>query len=73
MELGTWGFGVEHPLGLHLVDRGEGEVGIDRSRAIAGQRGEMVHLAGLTRLHDQAAHRAGALADEVMVDGSRRQ
>ena len=47
----------------------EDEVRAHGRRAVAEQEREVHRLARLTRLDDQAAHRAGALADEVRVDG----
>jgi hypothetical protein len=50
-----------------LLDRGEGEIGVDRLRTVTGQRAEMMHFARLAGLDDDAGHRAQALADQVMM------
>jgi len=60
----------DDPLGLHLVDRGEGQVGIDRAGTVARQQGEVLHLAGLARLDDESAAGPRAGADEVVVDAA---
>src|SRR5947209_3466932 len=52
---------------LDRDQRLEGEIGIDRLRAVAGEAGEVVHLARLARLDHQADRGAQALADEMMV------
>ena len=49
------------------------EVGVDGGGAEAQQAGEVVHLARLAGLDDEAALRAQALADEVVVDGGDGQ
>ena len=59
--------------GMHVGDRLEGEIGVDRFRAIAGQHAEMVHLARFADFHHDADGGAQTLADQMMVDGSRRQ
>ncbi len=52
----------------HGVQRLEGEVGVDRLGAVAGQHAEMMHLARLAGLHDQTDRGPQPGADEVMVD-----
>ncbi len=52
---------------LHGDQRLEGEIGIDRFRAVAGQAREMMHLARLAGLQHQADRGAQALADQVMM------
>ena len=52
---------------LHGDQRLEGEIGIDRFRAVAGQTREMMHLARLAGLHHQPDRGAQAFADEVMM------
>ena len=47
----------------------EDEIGIDRTGAVADQAGEVMHVARLAGLEDQADFRPRAFADEVMVDG----
>ena len=39
---------------VHVEQRVEGEIGIDRLRAIAGKAAEMMHLARFAGFHDQA-------------------
>ena len=55
------------------VERLEHQIRVDRARAIAEQRGEVVHLARLARLEDDPGAQARALAHEVVVDGGHRQ
>ena len=45
----------------------EGQIGVDRLRAIAREHAHMVHFARLTRLDHQAGFGAQALADQMMV------
>ena len=54
-------------LGDHVLDRVEGQIGVDRRGAEAEQEGEVVHLAGLAGLDHQADLGAGLLADQVVV------
>ena len=56
-------------LGEDLLQRLEGEIGVDRLRAIAGQHRELMHLVRLAGLHDQADLGAQALPDQVMMHG----
>jgi hypothetical protein len=46
----------------------EGQVRVDRARAVADQAGEVVDLARLARLHDDPGGVARAFADQVVVD-----
>ena len=55
------------------VERLEHQIRVDRVRAIAEQRGEVVHLAGLARLEDDPRAQPRALAHEVVVDGGDRE
>ena len=52
------------------ADRLEHQVRVDRAGAVADQRREVVDLARLAGLDDQAAAQARALADQVLVDGA---
>ena len=45
---------------LHGDQRLEGEIGVDRFRAVAGQTGEMMHLARLAGLHAPARPRCAS-------------
>ena len=65
--------GHEDALPDHVVDRLEGDIGIDGAAAVADQQREVVHLAGLARLQDQAHARAQALADQVVVQAGNRE
>ncbi len=56
-----------------LVQRGEGQVGIDRPGPIAGEQGEVMHLAGFAGFDHQAAARAAFLADQMMVHAAGGQ
>ena len=47
--------------------------GVDGLGAIAGEQREMMHLARLAGLHDEADRRAQAGADQMVVHGRRRQ
>ncbi len=53
--------------GLH------GQPGVHGLGAVAGQHGEVVHLARAAGLHHQAGAGAQALADQVLVHGRQRQ
>ena len=52
-----------------LLQRLEGEIGVDGLRTVAGEHAELVHLVRLPGLHDEAHPGAQALADQVMVHG----
>ena len=58
-------------LGQHGLDRLEGEIGIDRLGAIAGKRGELMHLVRLARLHDEAHRGPEPAADQMMMHRAR--
>ena len=58
---------------MHAAQRIEGEIGVDRLRAVAGEAAEMMHLARLAGLDDEADRGAQALADQVVVHGRRRE
>ena len=64
---------VSRAVADHAVDRLEGDVGVDRAAAVADEQREMVHLAGLAGLEDQADAGAQALADQVVVQAGDRQ
>ena len=53
----------------HRGERLEGEVGVDRLGAVAGETSKMMHLARLAGFDHQPDRRAQALADQVMVNG----
>ena len=54
---------------LHRDQRLEGEIGIDRFGAVAGEAGEVMHLARLAGFDHEADRGAQALADQVMMHG----
>ncbi len=58
---------------LHGDQRLEGEIGIDRLRAVAGETAEVMHLARFAGLDHEADRGAQALADQVMVHGRGRE
>ncbi len=55
-------------LALHRGERLEGEIGIDRLGAVAGEAGEVVNFARLAGFHDEADRGAQALADQMVMD-----
>ncbi len=55
--------------GVHRDQRLEGEIGIDRFRAVAGEAAEVMHLARLRGFHDEADRGAQPLADQVVMHG----
>ncbi len=61
--------GGEHALALEVFEGLDGEIGIDGTGAVADEEGEVHDLAGLAGLDDEGDLRAGAFADEVVVDG----
>ena len=54
---------------MHGFDGLEGEIGIDRLRAVAGKAGEVMDLARLAALDHEADRGAKPLADQVVVHG----
>ena len=58
----------DDPLGLHLVDRGEGEIGIDRAGPIPGEQREVLHLAGFAGFDHDSAAGSRPRADEMMMN-----
>ena len=63
----------QHPLAHEVVQGLEGEVGIHRARAVADEQREVMHLARLAALDDEADLRARAFADQVMVHAGHGQ
>ena len=57
----------------HGVERLEGEIGIDRLGAVAGEQAEMMHLARLAGLDHEARLGAQAVADQMMMHGRHRE
>ena len=60
--------GLEEPVFAGLPEGLEGEIGIDGVGAVANEKAEVVHLAGLTRLDDDADPCPQLLPHESMVD-----
>ncbi len=58
---------------VHVGQRVEGKIRVDRFGAIARQQAEMVHFARLAGFHDETDRGAKPLADQVMVHGSGGQ
>ena len=56
-----------------VLDRLHGEVGVDRRGAVAGQQRDVVDLAHVSGLDDQADLGAGLLAHQVVVDRAGQQ
>ena len=56
-----------------VLDRLHGEVGVDRGGAVPDEQRDVVHLAHVAGLDDQADQGAGLLADEVVVHGGGEQ
>jgi len=56
---------------VHVGDGFEGDVRIDCTGAVADQQTEMMDLAGFACFDDQAGLGAGALANQMMVNGRR--
>ena len=54
-----------------VLDRLHGEVGVDRGGAVADEQGDVVHLADVAGLDEQADLGAGLLADQVVVHRAR--
>ncbi len=71
--LGVIDIGLDDALLDHLVEGLEGDIGVDRARAVAEQEGEMVDFAGVAAFDDQAGAGAHALADEVVVQAGGRE
>ena len=63
----------QQPLAEHVVERLEGEVGIDRAAAVADQQREMMHFARLAGFEHQADAGARAFADQVVMQAGDRQ
>ena len=60
-------------LGADLLEGREGEIRVDRLGAIAGQHAEMMHLARLAGLDDDAGLGAQPLPDQVVVHRRGRE
>jgi hypothetical protein len=73
LQAALWSIFGQQALADHVVDGLEGEVGVDRAAAVADQQREMVDLARLAGLEDEADAGAQALADEVVVQPGDRQ
>ena len=60
-------------LGADLLQRREGEIGVDRLRAVAGEHTEIMHLTGVAGLDDNAGAGAQPLADQMVVHRRGRE
>ena len=58
---------VSAPARDEVLDGLHGEVRVDRGRAVADEQRDVVHLADVAGLDDQADLGAGLLADQVVV------
>ena len=67
--LGYLGGAGDHAQADLVVDRLEGEVGVDRAGSVAEKHGEVVHLTRLAGFQDQADLGAGSRPHEVVMDG----
>ena len=67
--LGELGGPGDHPEAHLVVDGFEGQVRVDRARAIADEEGEVMDLTRFARLQDQAHPGPSSGPDEVVVDG----
>ena len=65
--------GLDRALFDHLADGLEGQIRIDRAAAVADEAGELMNVAGLSRLADNAGTHPLADAAEVMMDGADGQ
>ena len=61
----------DRPAADEVLDGLHREVRVDRGGAVADQQRDVVHLADVAGLDDQADLGAGLLADEVVVHGAR--
>jgi hypothetical protein len=57
----------------HVCDGLVRQIRVDRTGTVSHQRGEMVYLTRVTRLHDESNVISKPIADEVMVNATRRQ
>ncbi len=57
----------------HVFDGGQGQVRVDGVGAVAQQQADVVHLAGVAALDDQADAGAGLVAHQVVVHGGDGQ
>ncbi len=64
---------LEFTLGEEILQRRDGDVGIDRRGTVAEQTGELMHIAALGGFADDAGLGAQIGAGEVMVHGADRE
>ena len=57
----------------HVVERLEREIRIHRADAVADEQRKVMHLTRLARFQHEADLRAGAFADEMVMQSARRQ
>ena len=70
MQLVTWDLWIEHPLSLHLVERGKSEVRIYGPSTVAGEHREVLHLTGFRSFHNNPAPRPGTFTNEMVMHAS---
>ena len=70
---GLVGRQIARQVSVHRGQGFHGQVGVHGLRAVAGQRGEVVHLARAAGFHHQACRGAQALTHQVLVHGRQRQ
>ncbi len=58
---------------VQILERLDGQIGIDGAGAVADQQGEVHHLARLARFHDQRHLGARLFANQVVVHRGQRQ
>ena len=62
---------MQHVLPDHVVERFEGEIGIDRRRAVTDQQTVMMNFARFAGFDDSVALRARAFANQVVMHSGR--
>ena len=62
-----------NPSASNSSQRGKRQVGIDGAGPVAGEQGEVLHLAGFARFDHQAAARAGLFAHQVVMHAAGGQ
>ena len=63
----------QQPLADHVVHRFEGEIRVDRPRAVTDQQREMMHFARLAGFQHQTDPRARAFPDQMMMQPGHGQ
>ncbi len=63
----------QHPLLDHVIQRLEGQVGVDGIDTVAQQHGKVMHLTGFARFQDQRNPGTGSGPDQVVVQAGSGQ